>query len=167
MSFFKPRISLSLNFASPFSLMTHNYSEIPQFKNYMLWTKRSQQCTAFQKFIFHTTSSESIYILHHCPVSWKFTPVYFFSPNFICFLQKQPIKVPVFKLSTTHIKILMSLKKSLMSFFKQKVSFSSKFESFFNVMRDHSFVLFQLKLYMVLTKLTHQSANSYIHVCLH
>ena len=35
------------------------------------------------------------------------------------------------------------------SFFKQKVSFSSKFGSFFSVMRDHSSVLFRLKLYVL------------------
>ena len=60
MSFLKLQISLPLNFASPFSLMTHNYSEIPEFKNYMLWKKRAHQYAAFQTFIFHTTSSGSI-----------------------------------------------------------------------------------------------------------
>ena len=46
-----------------------------------------------------------------------------------------------------------------MSFFKQKVSFSSKFGSLFSVMRDNSSVLFYLKLYMILTKGVHQSAK--------
>ena len=46
-------------------------------------------------------------------------------------------------------------KKFLMSFFKQKVSFSSKFESLFIVMRDNSSVPFYLKLYMLLTKVTY------------
>ena len=49
--------------------------------------------------------------------------------------------------------------KFLMSFFKQKVSFYSKFRSFFSVMRDNSPVHFQLNLYMVLRKVTYQSAN--------
>ena len=49
---------------------------------------------------------------------------------------------------------LLGLKfmKFLMSFFKHKVSFSSKFGYFFSVMRDNSSVLFQLKLYILLTK---------------
>ena len=32
-------------------------------------------------------------ILHHCPVSWKITPVYFFDLNIIYFGQKQPVRV--------------------------------------------------------------------------
>ena len=47
----------------------------------------------------------------------------------------------------------------LMSFFEQKVSFSSKFGSFSSVMRDHSSVLFYLKLYILLRKVAHQSPN--------
>ena len=46
--------------------------------------------------------------------------------------------------------------KFLMSFFKQKVSFYSKFRSSFSSMRDNSSVLFKLKLYMLLTKVAHQ-----------
>ena len=52
---------------------------------------------------------------------------------------------------------LLKLKfvKFLMLFFKQ-ISFSSKFESLFIVIRDNSFVLFYLKLYMLSTKGIHQ-----------
>ena len=46
--------------------------------------------------------------------------------------------------------------KFLMSFFKQKVSFSSKCGSLFSVMRVNSSVLFHIKLYMLSTKGTHQ-----------
>ena len=46
-----------------------------------------------------------------------------------------------------------------MSFLKQKVSFSSKLGSLYSVMSDHYFVLFQLKLYMLLTKVAYQSAK--------
>ena len=55
---------------------------------------------------------------------------------------------------------LLGLKftKFLMPFFKQKLSFSSKCGSLFSVKRDNS-VLFQLKLYMLLPKVAHQSAN--------
>ena len=49
---------------------------------------------------------------------------------------------------------LLALKyaKFLMSFFKQKVRFSSEFGSFFTVMRDNSPTPFKLKLYMLFTK---------------
>ena len=65
--------------------------------------------------------------------------------------------------------LLLGLKftKFLMSFFKQKVSFSSKFGSLFSVMRDNSSVLFQLKLYMLLRKVAHQSANFQTCHCSH
>ena len=48
MSFFNPQVSFCLNFATPFSVMTHNYSESFQLKHYMLWTKRAHQCTIFR-----------------------------------------------------------------------------------------------------------------------
>ena len=55
------------------------------------------------------------------------------------------------------IKFLMSL---------QKMSFDSV-GSLFSVMRDNSSALFQLKLYMLVTKVAHQSANSQSCHCLH
>ena len=47
MSFFNPQVSFCLNFATPFSVMTHNSSENFQLKQYMLWTKRTHKCTIF------------------------------------------------------------------------------------------------------------------------
>ena len=43
-SFFKPRISFPLNFASPFSVMTHNFSEIFWLKHYTLDKKSPSKC---------------------------------------------------------------------------------------------------------------------------
>ena len=48
MLFCKARISFPLNFASPFSAMTHNSSEIFCLKHYMLWTKKGHQSTFFR-----------------------------------------------------------------------------------------------------------------------
>ena len=50
MSFFKLQVSFPLNFAPPFSVMTHNSGEIFQLKHYMLWTKSTHQSTIFQTF---------------------------------------------------------------------------------------------------------------------
>ena len=47
LSFFKPRVSFPLKFASPFSVMTHNSFEMFQLKD-MLWIKRAHQSTIFQ-----------------------------------------------------------------------------------------------------------------------
>ena len=55
--------------------------------------------------------------------------------------------------------LALKLTKFEMSFFKQKASFSSKFRSLFIVMRHNSSVLFQLKFYMLLTKVADQSAK--------
>ena len=84
MLLFKAHVSFPLNFASPFSVMTDNSSEIFWLKHHMFWTKRSHQCTVFQIFecsnesyhpiapaIFETTSSGFFH------VSWKITPLYF------------------------------------------------------------------------------------------
>ena len=46
-----------------------------------------------------------------------------------------------------------------MSYLKPQVSFSLNFASLFSVMRDNSSAPFQLKLYMIWTKGTHQSAK--------
>ena len=51
--------------------------------------------------------------------------------------EKYSIKVRIFRFSTARVKI-----HQILSFFKQKVSFSSKFGSLFSVMRDNSSVLF-------------------------
>ena len=49
----------------------------------------------------------------------------------------------------------------LRSFFKQKMSFYSKFGSLFSVMRDNSSALFQLKIYMLLTTTDKSSTSKY------
>ena len=50
MLIFEPHVSFPLKFASTFSFMTHNSSEIFQLKSCIFWTKRAHQCTIFQTF---------------------------------------------------------------------------------------------------------------------
>ena len=88
------------------------------------------------------------FLQHNCPV-------FSFSSNTTYFLQKQPIKVQISRLSAAWVKV----HQIPHVIFKQKVSFSSKFRSLFSVMRDKFSVLFQLKLHMLLTKVANQSAN--------
>ena len=85
--------------------------------------------------IFQTTRSGFIQILHHCLVSWKITPLYFFSSNLIYLGQKEPIKVKPSVVGWRFTKFLMSC-------LKPQVSFSSNFASLFRVMRDNCSVLF-------------------------
>ena len=127
----------------------------------MLWTKRAHQCTIFRLLgalmkvhpiphaIFETTRSGFIQILHHCSVSWKITPLYFFSSNLI-YLGQKLLDFWVVGWKFT---------KFLMPYLKPQVSFSLNFASLFNVMGDKSSVLFLLKLYMIFTKRAHHSAK--------
>ena len=88
----------------------------------------------------------------------------FFTTQFLCIFFAQTLHT-FYKSSPSKCKFsdfpLLGLKFTsfLMSFFKQKVSFSSKFGSFLSVMRDNSSALFQLKLYMLLRKVAHQIEN--------
>ena len=55
--------------------------------------------------IFETTRSRFIQILHHCSVSWKITPLYYFSTNLIYFGQKRGHRSEIFRLLTCCLKI--------------------------------------------------------------
>ena len=66
------------------------------------------------------------------------TPLYSFSSNTTYFLQKQHIKVQIFRLSTARVKV----HQIPHIIFQTKVSFSSMFGFLFSVMRDNSSILF-------------------------
>ena len=72
-------VSFSLNFASPFSVMTHNLSELFWQKHFMLWTKRAHHCTILQAF-------------DCCNESW---------PDSSCYLFLKPKDKDLFKFCTT------------------------------------------------------------------
>ena len=55
--------------------------------------------------ILETTRSGSIQILHHCSVSWKITPLYFYRSNGTHFPQKEPITVKILRISSAQVKI--------------------------------------------------------------
>ena len=90
MSFLSPQRSFCLKFATPFSVVTHNSSESFYLKQYMLLTKRAHQCTIFRLGCSNDESSPNcschfwnhkvrvFKISHHCSVSWKIIPLYFF-----------------------------------------------------------------------------------------
>ena len=81
MSFFKPQVGFHLNFALPFSVMTHNPSEIFQLKHISFGQKEPINIQFFRFLsavmkvhpiphaIFQITRSGFIQILHHCSVS--------------------------------------------------------------------------------------------------
>ena len=73
-----------------------------------------------------------------------------FTKQLLCIILAQTLLYILYTSSPSKFKFsdfpLLELKftKFLMSFFKQKISFSSKFGSFFSVMRDHFSVLFYI-----------------------
>ena len=114
--------------------------------------------------------------MHHSLVSWTTTTLHFSKSNGIYFAQKESIKMQSFEVFECSVKILqiphVSLEmtfdflvlwwkfaKFLKLFSKPNVSFSSNFASLFIVMKDNSFVLFQVKHYVLCTKGNNQSAT--------
>ena len=88
-------------------------------------------------------------------VSWEIILLYFFSWNFICYWQKQHIKVQI-----SDVPVLASKStKLLMPFLESRVSFASNFVSLFIVMRNNSYVLFHLKFFIFWIKGAHQSTS--------
>ena len=135
MLFFKPHVSFPLKFASTFSVMTHNSSEIFLLKSYIFWTKRAHQCTIFQTFECSNQSSPNspCHFWNH-----KITFVYFFSSNLIYFGQRETIEVTFLDFWVLEWKFT----KFLMSYLKPQESFSLNLASLFGVTRDNSYVLF-------------------------
>ena len=101
MSFFNAQVSSKSSFAFFFSVTIHNSSVVFCVKHYILLTKVAHQTANFQTcHCSHWNSLNSpnspnfLQILHHSSVSRDITLLYFFIYNFICFGQKEPIKVP-------------------------------------------------------------------------
>ena len=78
-------------------------------------------------------------ILYHSSVSWKITPLHFFSSDNIYFAQKEPIKVNIFE---TFKWSGQNLSNSSCQFSNDKLIPLQIFVSLFNVMKDNSSVFF-------------------------
>ena len=74
------------------------------------WCSQSIPCTNFRARVTPFTctlrarSKPCMQFVKACSVSWEVTFLYFFSWKFLSFGQKEPIKVPNFRLLTTHVK---------------------------------------------------------------
>ena len=123
--YFCPKINLSKKYILSAKIL---YTEYLTF-NYLCEKSPSYLC---HYITFHNTA-----------------PLYFFLAQTLHkFYKSSPSKCKF----SDFLLLRLKFTKFLISFFKQKVSFSSKFGSLFNVMRDNSSVLFLLKLYMLLIK---------------
>ena len=146
--------------------MTHNSSVIFKLIHFLLWIKGSHQSTNFETFECsgenlryssrHFPKRKSIFlqILHHSSVSWKITPLDFFTSNVIYFVQKEPIKLEILRIPSTQVKI-----HQILVIFETTNKFLSNFESLFSVKRHKSTIIFYLKFYILSTKGAYQSIN--------
>ena len=138
------------NLASFYIVMTHISSVNFKLIHFLLWIKGSPENSNFHilkssaenlqdsQCHFWKNSSVILQIWHHSPVSWKITPLYFFSSNIIYFVQKQPIKVQTFE---TFQCSSQNSSNSLCQFWNVS-QFLFKFSSFFSVITYNSSVIF-------------------------
>ena len=109
MSILKWQLSSSSIFVSFFIVMTHNSTVDLKLIHFLLWPKGSYQSSNFDTFKCsgenlqnswcHVLRNKSVFlqILHHSSMSWKITPLFFFSSNNTYFAQKEPIKAKIFE----------------------------------------------------------------------
>ena len=143
MSILKRQVNSSSDFSSFFSVITYNSSVSLYLMHFLLWTKGSYENTNFDTFkdsdenlsnsSCHFSNHKSVFlqILHGSSVSWNITPLYFFRSNVVYFAQKGPIKMQ----NVLDFLVFGSKFTKLLSFLKQKRSFSSNFAPLFGIMR--------------------------------
>ena len=94
-------------------------------------TLLSTTCLKFTRFLMSFLKPEITFSRHN-------SSVFFLAQTLHTFYKSSPLQCKCSDIPLLALKFT----KFLMSFFKQNVSFSSKFWSLFSVMRDHSSVLF-------------------------
>ena len=116
MSILKRKVNSSSNFASFLIVMTHNSFVNFKLIHFLLWTKGLHQISNFDtfkssggnfpNFSCHFSNHNSVFLqtLHHLLVSWKITPLYFFSSNIIYLVTRNPLKCKVFRLLRARVK---------------------------------------------------------------
>ena len=87
---------------------------------------------------FWNDNSIPLQILHHSSFSWHITPLWILSVYFSNFGLKDPINIPILRLSIPLVKICHIPHV----IFQTTISFSSNFASPFSVMKDNSSVFF-------------------------
>ena len=146
---FKPRVSFSINFASPFSVMTHNFSEILCFgQKEPIKVQILRFLSTLMKIYpifyasFETTKSRFIQILLHwkcLSVSWKITPLYFSIYFSLYFGLKKSSRREIFGLVSNWMKIHQILyvifETTSQFFFKLRITLQCQ-------CHEYSYVLF-------------------------
>ena len=140
-------------------------------KHYILSTKAqifrlsTAQLKVHQNSPCHFSIKKSVFLnsLDLFSVSWEIILLYFLVWNFMCYGKSSTSKCKFPDL------LLLALKftKFLMSILEPRVSFSSNFTSLFSLMRHNSSVLFHLKICILWTNGSNQSAYFWTFNCSH
>ena len=129
MSVLKWQVNSSSSFALFFIVITHNSSANFKVVPFLFLTKGSYQSPNFDTTkcsgenlpnfsnLFSNHKSDFLESLHISSLSWKITPLYFFSSNNIKFAQKEPNKVKIFETSECSSQ---NLSNSLCQFWNDK-----------------------------------------------
>ena len=99
--------------------------------------KCSSQNSSNSSWQFWNNKSIPLQILHHSSFSWHITSLWILSPYFSYFGLKDPIKIPILRLSIALVKIC-----HIPVIFQTTSQFFFKFCNTFSVMKDNSPVLF-------------------------
>ena len=106
---------------------------------------------------FWNDKSIPLQILYSFSVSWKITPLYFFSSKIYTLLKRNTLKWKIWVFQVLGSKFV----NFLMSILKRQVNSSSNFASFFIVMTQNSSVNFKLMLFLLWINESHQSLKTF------
>ena len=108
----------SFRFTSIFSATKHSSSVLSKFKHYRLWLKAIRWRANFwdlwvlrcqnslnSSCQFWTNKSIPLQILHHSPVSWRITPLYFVAQILYTLVKGSPLKGKFVRLLSAWVKI--------------------------------------------------------------
>ena len=117
LSILKWQVNSSSHHVSFFIVMIHNSPVNFKLTHFLIWIKDPIKVTILtllsalvkicqiSHVIFWNYKSLFLKILHHSLMSWKMTPLYFFSSSIICFGQRSHLKCKFFRLSSAQVKI--------------------------------------------------------------
>ena len=144
-SILKRQVNSSSNFALFFIVIVHNSSVIFKLIYFLLWIKRSHQSPNVETFecssknlansSCHFPNHQSVFLqfLHQSSVSWKISPLCYFSSKYQILCTKGTSQSGYFE--KFDCSSLRSKFTNFWSFLKLLIGFSSNFASFISVMR--------------------------------
>ena len=135
----KHSFSVNFNLSYTFCFGLKDLIKVP------LWRLSSGENLPYSSCHFPNHKLVFLQILYHCSVSWKITPLHFFSSNVIYLAQKEPIKVEILTISSVQItfhKILAIFETTNQFFFKICLTLQCHETCFFCTFFIRNFIYF-------------------------